>query len=90
MSEGALSPCVIRGKTFTVDINTVAAASTMLENKKSEDSVGYGTLSLQSSEMYYSTLVSLSLRKLMSSCSTINVAIKCPSESNPATLTQQT
>ncbi len=81
MSEGALSPCVIREKTFTVDIDTVADTSAMLKNKHSKDFVGYGfgaTLSLQSSEMYYSTLVSLSLSKLMSSCSTIDVAHQVP------------
>ncbi len=86
MSEGALSPCVIRGQTFTVDITTVAATSVMLQNKFSEDSVGYGfgaTLPLQSSEMYYSTLVTLSLRKLMSSCSTINVVHQVPIRKQP-------
>ena len=80
MSEG-VTPCVIRGKTFTVDMNTVAATSVLLKNNYSEDYVGYGfgaTLSLQSSEMYYSTLVSLSLRELMSSCSTIKVAHQVP------------
>ncbi len=74
-----------------MDMKTVTDTSVQLKNNHSKDSVGYGfgaTLQMQSSEMY--TCLSFPIRELMSSCDDKELFIKCPSESNPATLTQQT